>query len=150
MISPADSFRIFLASEPIDFRKGMDGLPLKKGRAATMTPDYTRQGTTTLFAALDVKSGMVIGDGMPRHRAKEFPTFQRRIDRAVRKPRDIHLVFDNDPTHKTPEVHDLARKASALQAALHAHQRLVDEHGRTFLRRNHHPPPPQGKLLQRR
>lgn len=80
------------------------GLPLKKGRAATMTHDYKRHGTTTLFAALDVKSGMVIGDCMPRHRAKEFLTFLRRIDRAVRKPRDIHLVLDNYATHKTPEV----------------------------------------------
>jgi len=80
------------------------GLPLKKGRAATMTHDYKRHGTTTLFAALDVKSGVVIGDCMPRHRAREFLTFLRRIDRAVRKPRDIHLVLDNYATHKTPEV----------------------------------------------
>jgi transposase len=80
------------------------GLPLKKGRAATMTHDYKRHGTTTLFAALDVKSGMVIGNCMPRHRAKEFLTFLRRIDRAVLKPRDIHLVLDNYATHKTPEV----------------------------------------------
>lgn len=80
------------------------GLPLRKRRAATMTHDDKRHGTTTPFAARDVKSGMVIGDGMPRHRAKEFPTFLRRIDRAVRTPRDIHLVRDNDATHKTPEV----------------------------------------------
>jgi transposase len=80
------------------------GLPLKKGRAATMTHDYKRHGTTTLFAALDVKSGMVIGDCMPRHRAREFLAFLRRIDRAVRKPRDIHLVLDNYATHKTPEI----------------------------------------------
>jgi len=80
------------------------GLPLKKGRAATMTHDYKRHGTTTLFAALDVKSGIVIGDCMPRHRAKEFLTFLRRIDRAVLKPRDVHLVLDNYATHKTPEV----------------------------------------------
>lgn len=80
------------------------GLPLKKGRAATMTHDYKRHGTTTLFAALDVKSGLVIGDCMPRHRAKEFLNFLRRIDRAVKKPRDIHIVLDNYATHKTPEV----------------------------------------------
>ncbi len=80
------------------------GLPLKKGRAATMTHDYKRNGTTTLFAALDVKSGMVIGECMPRHRAKEFLAFLRRIDRAVLKPRDVHLVLDNYATHKTPEV----------------------------------------------
>jgi len=65
------------------------GLPLKKGRAATVTHDYKRHGTTTLFAALDVKSGLVIGECMPRHRAREFLSFLRRIDRAVKKPRDI-------------------------------------------------------------
>lgn len=80
------------------------GLPLKKGRAATMTHDYKRNGTTTLFAALDVKSGVVIGECLPRHRAKEFLRFLRRIDRAVKKPRDVHLVLDNYATHKTPEV----------------------------------------------
>jgi transposase len=93
------------------------GLPLKKGRAATMTHDYKRHGTTTLFAALDVKSGMVIGECMPRHPlpgsglpanhergAREFLAFLRRIDRAVLKPRDVHLVLDNYATHKTPEV----------------------------------------------
>jgi len=80
------------------------GLPLKKGRAATMTHDYKRNGTTTLFAALDVKSGMVIGECLPRHRAKEFLRFLHRIDRAVLKPRDVHLVLDNYATHKTPEV----------------------------------------------
>ena len=80
------------------------GLPLKKGRAASMTHDYKRHGTTTLFAALDVKSGMVIGECLPRHRAKEFLRFLRRIDRAVLKPRDVHLVLDNYATHKTPEV----------------------------------------------
>ena len=80
------------------------GLPLKKGRAATMTHDYKRHGTTTLFAALDVKSGLVIGDCMPRHRAREFLAFLRRIDRAVARPRAVHLVLDNYATHKTPEV----------------------------------------------
>ena len=80
------------------------GLPLKKGRAATMTHDYKRHGTTTLFAALDVKSGLVIGECQPRHRAKEFIRFLKRIDRCVQKHLDIHLVLDNYGTHKTPEV----------------------------------------------
>lgn len=80
------------------------GLPLKKGRAATMTHDYKRNGTTTLFAALDVKSGLVIGECQPRHRAKEFIRFLKRIDRCVQKHLDVHLVLDNYGTHKTPEV----------------------------------------------
>jgi transposase len=53
---------------------------------------------------MDVKSGLVIGECMPRHRAKEFLSFLRRIDRAVKKPRGIHLVLDNYATHKKPEV----------------------------------------------
>ena len=80
------------------------GLPLKKGRAATMTHDYKRNGTTTLFAALDVKSGLVIGECQPRHRAKEFIRFLKRIDRCVQRHLEIHLVLDNYGTHKTPEV----------------------------------------------
>jgi transposase len=77
---------------------------LKKGRAATMTHDYKRHGTTTLFAALDVKSGLVIGECLPRHRAQEFIRFLKRIDRCVQKHLDVHLVLDNYGTHKTPEV----------------------------------------------
>lgn len=80
------------------------GLPLKKGRAATMTHDYKRHGTTTLFAALDVKSGLVIGECQPRHRAKEFIRFLKRIDRCVKKHLDLHLVLDNYGTHKTAAV----------------------------------------------
>ena len=69
-----------------------------------MSHDYKRHGTTTLFAALDVKSGQVIGECLPRHRAKEFLRFLRRIDRSVPKSREAHLVLDNYATHKTPEV----------------------------------------------
>jgi len=80
------------------------GLPLKKGRAATMTHDYKRNGTTTLFAALDVKSGLVIGECKPRHRAREFLQFLKQIDRCVQGHLDVHLVLDNYATHKTPSV----------------------------------------------
>jgi transposase len=79
-------------------------LPMKKGRAQTMTHDYKRNGTTTLFAALDLKSGIVIGECQPRHRAKEFISFLKRIDRVVQKRLDLHLIMDNYGTHKTPEV----------------------------------------------
>jgi len=80
------------------------GLPLKKGRAATMTHDYKRNGTTTLFAALDVKTGLVIGECHPRHRAKEFIRFLKCIDRCAQSHLDIHLVLDNYGTHKTQAV----------------------------------------------
>ena len=69
-----------------------------------MTHDYKGHGTTTLSDALDVKSGKVIGDCMPRHRAKEFLKFLRQIDKAVPGRRYMHLVLDNYATHKTPEV----------------------------------------------
>jgi transposase len=69
-----------------------------------MTHDYRRHGTTTLFAALDVKSGIVIGECQPRHRAKEFLRFLKKIDRAVQKHLDLHLIMDNYSTHKTAEV----------------------------------------------
>src|SRR3990172_5106033 len=80
------------------------GLPMKKGRAGTMTHDYKRHGTTTLFAGLDVKTGEVIGECLPKHRAREFIVFLKKIDRLVAKSRDVHLVLDNYATHKTAEV----------------------------------------------
>ncbi len=80
------------------------GLPLKKGRAATMTHDDKRHGTTTLFAALDVKSGKVIGECLLRHRATEFICFLKRIDRVVKENVDVHLMLDNYGTHTTAEV----------------------------------------------
>jgi transposase len=80
------------------------GLPMKKGRAGTMTHDYKRHGTTTFFAGLDVKTGEVIGECLPRHRAKEFVAFLKKIDRIVAKHLNVHLVLDNYATHKTAEV----------------------------------------------
>jgi transposase len=80
------------------------GLPMKKGRAGTMTHDYKRNGTTTLFAALDVATGQVIGECLPRHRAKEFIRFLKKIDRLVAKHLELHLIVDNYTTHKTKEV----------------------------------------------
>ncbi len=80
------------------------GLPMKKGRGATMTHDYKRYGTTTLFAALDVKAGTVIGQCMLRHRAAEFIRFLRLIDRSTAPQLDLHLIADNYATHKTRAV----------------------------------------------
>jgi transposase len=79
-------------------------LPLKRGRAGTMTHDYQRNGTTTLFAALDVLTGKVIGSCLPRHRHQEFLTFLRRIHREVPKTLTVHLILDNYATHTHPEV----------------------------------------------
>jgi transposase len=80
------------------------GLPLKKGRCGTMTHDYKRNGTTTLFAALDLLQGKVIGDFHKRHRHQEFLGFLRRIDREFSGRKTLHLVMDNYGTHGHAEV----------------------------------------------
>jgi len=79
-------------------------LPMTKGRGQTMTHDYKRNGTTTLFAALNVLTGMVIGQCLPRHRRQEFLKFLRTIDREVPKGLQIHLILDNYSTHKHADV----------------------------------------------
>src|SRR6266540_474700 len=79
-------------------------LPLKKGRAGTMTHDYKRNGTTTLFAALNVLTGVVIGQCLPRHRNGEFLKFLRTIDRQVPKGLQIHMILDNYGTHTHDNV----------------------------------------------
>ena len=78
-------------------------LPMTKGRGQTMTHDYKRNGTTTLFAALNVLTGMVIGQCLPRHRRQEFLKFLRTIDRQVPKDLQIHLILDNYATQVCPE-----------------------------------------------
>lgn len=79
-------------------------LPLKPGRAGTMTHDYKRNGTTTLFAALEVATGRVIGQCLPRHRHSEFLTFLKTIDAAVPNELAVHLILDNYHTHKHAKV----------------------------------------------
>jgi transposase len=86
------------------------GLPLKKGRCGTLTHDYKRHGTTTLFAALDVLAGKVIGDCYKRHRHQEFLRFLRRINREFPGNAPLHLVMDNYGTHGTAEVKDWLRR----------------------------------------
>jgi transposase len=80
------------------------GLPMKKGRCGTMTHDYKRHGTTTLFAALNILDGCVIGQCLPRHRQDEFLRFLRRIEQETPKDLDVHLILDNYQTHKTARV----------------------------------------------
>ena len=86
------------------------GLPLKKGRASTMTHDYKRNGTTTLFAALNVLDGKVISQCQQRHRHIEWLKFLRKIERATPKGKTLHLICDNYATHKHPNVQDWLAK----------------------------------------
>jgi transposase len=91
------------------------GLPMKKGRCGTMTHDYKRNGTTSLFAALEVLQGRVIGQCYERHRHQEFLQFLRRLDQEFPGEVRLHLVMDNYGTHKQPKV----------QAWLKRHPRFV-------------------------
>ena len=86
------------------------GLPLKKGRAETMTHDYKRNGTTTLFAALNVLDGQVIGQCQQRHTHAEWLKFLKKIDRETPKGKTLHLIADNYATHKHPVVQDWLAK----------------------------------------
>ena len=78
------------------------GLPLKRGRAGTMTHDYKRNGTATLFAALNTLDGKVIGLCQERHRHQEWIHFLRMVDNATPKHKQLHRIVDNYATHKTP------------------------------------------------
>ena len=80
------------------------GLPMKRGRCGTMTHDYKRHGTTSLFAALNVLDGTVVGNCYERHRHQEFLKFLRRLDSTFPKGKALHLILDNYGTHKHPNV----------------------------------------------
>ena len=85
-------------------------LPMKPGRAGTMTHDYKRNGTTTLFAALNTLDGTVIGQCLPRHRHQEFLKFLRKLDREFPRKLELHLIVDNYQTHKHPNVNAWLQK----------------------------------------
>lgn len=86
------------------------GLPMKKGRCGTMTHDYTRHGTTSLFAAMNVLDGTIISDCHARHRHQEWLKFLRRIDQQTPADLDVHLICDNYATHKHPKVQAWAKR----------------------------------------
>lgn len=86
------------------------GLPMKKGRCGTMTHDYKRNGTTTLFAAMNMLTGKVIGDCMPRHRHQEFIRFLKKIEAETPQNLDLHLIVDNYGTHKHQRVQSWLRR----------------------------------------
>ena len=84
--------------------RSQPSLPMTPGRAETMTHDYKRHGTTTLFAAMDIATGEVLTDYKPRHRHQEWLTFLRVLDRQIPKDKPLHLIADNYATHKHPKV----------------------------------------------
>lgn len=86
--------------------RSQPGLPMKRGRAGTMTHDYKRHGTTTLFAALDVLEGRITGRCMQRHRHQEFIRFLNAIEAEVPAGKMVHVILDNYATHKHPKVRE--------------------------------------------
>lgn len=106
-LNPPDKSLVLCVDEKSQIQaldRTQPGLPMKKGRCGTMTHDYKRNGTTTLFAALSMLDGKVIGDCMPRHRHQEFIRFLKRIDAETPAGLDLHLIVDNYGTHKHPRV----------------------------------------------
>jgi transposase len=106
-LNPPDKSLVLCVDEKSQIQaldRTQPGLPLKKGRCGTMTHDYKRNGTTTLFAAMVMLDGRVIGDCMPRHRHQEFIRFLKTIDSETPPEMDLHLIVDNYGTHKHPRV----------------------------------------------
>jgi len=106
-MNPPDKSVVFCVDEKSQIQaldRTQPGLPMKKGRCGTMTHDYKRNGTTTLFAALSILDGKVIGDCMPRHRHQEFIRFLKKIDSETPVGLDLHLIIDNYGTHKHSRV----------------------------------------------
>ena len=112
-LNPPDKALVLCVDEKSQIQaleRTQPGLPLKPGRCGTFTHDYQRHGTTTLFAALNVLEGKVIGDCMLRHRHQEFIRFLKIIDAQTEAGLPLHLIIDNYGTHKHPRVKAWARR----------------------------------------
>jgi transposase len=112
-LNPPDKSLVLCVDEKSQIQaldRTQPGLPLKKGRCGTMTHDYKRNGTTTLFAALSMLDGKVIGDCLPRHRHQEFIRFLNKIDAETPPELGLHLIVDNYGTHKHPRVKSWLRR----------------------------------------
>jgi transposase len=119
-VNPPDKALVLSVDEKSQIQalnRTQPGLPMKKGRCGTRTHDYKRNGTTSLFAALSMLDGKVIGDCMPRHRHQEFIRFLKKIDGETPAGLDLHLIVDNYGTHKHPRVKTWLRR----HARFHLH-----------------------------
>lgn len=106
-LNPAEGAIVLCADEKSQTQavdRAQPGLPMKKGRCGTMTHDYKRNGTATLFAALDALEGQVISMCDDRHRHQEWLKFLRAIDSVVPEDKQIHMIVDNNATHKHPRA----------------------------------------------
>ena len=112
-LNPPDKALVLCVDEKSQIQaldRTQPGLHLRPGRCGTMTHDYTRHGTTTLFAALNTLDGALIGDCMPQHRHQEFIRFLKRLDQQTPDGRNLHLIVDNYATHKHPRVQRWLRR----------------------------------------
>jgi transposase len=112
-LNPPEHALVFSVDEKSQIQaldRTQPGLPMKRGRAETVTHDYKRNGTTTLFAALNTLDGKVIGQCLPRHRHQEFLRFLRTVHRQTPRDLDLHLILDNYATHNHPAVKEWLAK----------------------------------------
>ena len=112
-LSPPEKAVVFCVDEKSSIQaldRTQPGLPLKPGRCGTITHDYKRHGTSTLFAALNVESGEVIGECKSRHRHQEFLSFLKTVEQQVPKDLDLHLIVDNYATHKHEKVRNWLKR----------------------------------------
>ena len=106
-VNPPEKALVFCVDEKSQIQalqRSQPGLPMKRGRAGTMTHDYKRHGTTTLFAALNVLEGTVMGSCLPRHRHQEFRRFLNQLDAHTPADLDVHAIVDNYSAHKHPAI----------------------------------------------
>jgi transposase len=116
-LNPPEHALVFSVDEKSQIQaldRTQPGLPMKRGRAETVTHDYKRNGITTLFAALNTLDGKVIGQCLPRHRHQEFLRFLRTVNRQTPKNLDLHLILDNYATHNHPAVKEWLAKHPRL------------------------------------
>lgn len=112
-LNPPENAVVFCVDEKSSIQaldRTQPGLPLKKGRVQTMTHDYKRHGTSTLFAALDVFNGTVIGECKKRHRHQEFLEFLKKVNRQAPSEKNLHIIVDNYATHKHEKVRNWLKR----------------------------------------
>ncbi len=131
-MDPPDNAVVFSFDEKSSIQaldRTQPGLPLKKGRCGTVTHDYKRHGTTSLFAALNMASGEVIGQTYRRHRHQEVLRFFKAVEKTVDRELEIHIILDNYSTHRHKNVLEWIDSKKADLSSLHTDQLLVAESG---------------------
>lgn len=117
-LDPPENAAVFCVDEKSSIQaldRTQPGLPLKKGRAETMTHDYKRHGTSTLFAALEVQTGQVIGQCKKRHRHQEFLSFLKEVEKQTPSDKALHIIVDNYATHKHEKVKNWLKRNKRVE-----------------------------------